>query len=137
MARELVLRSWCDGDHDEDVAAVVARTITVDRGEPIVLDLCEVCDKTVRDLLHLMGHGVPAKQAIVAPGERPFRGRGERINPRKPSEIPGGEPTRADGRDRRDCPECDYIGATRSAMGQHLKVKHGKKFTDYDWTPDK
>lgn len=29
----------------------------------------------------------------------------------------------------RKCGECSYVGATRSALGQHLKTKHNKSLT--------
>jgi hypothetical protein len=131
VARELRLITWCDGEHgDEDVAATVVRTLSVDGDKPVLLDLCEVCDKTVQDLILFMGRGVPASKAIAAPQARTRRA--ETLPVKAVAPRP-----RADGKDRVDCMEegCGYVGNTRSALGQHLTSKHGTKFSDYDWTP--
>jgi uncharacterized C2H2 Zn-finger protein len=131
VSRELKLLTWCDGDHDEDVVATVVRTLTVDGSKPVLLDLCDVCDKVVQDMIEFMERGVLASKAIATPVARV----------KKPDALPHRAvpeqvvPTRADGKDRVDCPECDYVGRTRSALGQHLTSKHGKKFSDFDWTP--
>jgi len=139
MARELKLITWCDGDHDHDEPATVVRTLTVDNCKPVLLDLCEPCDKVVQDMLSLMQQGVLADKAIVGSmtGPRP------RVVQSRPS------PTRSDsavsarrkqieasGQHRTDCAEedCDYVAPTRSALGQHLKMKHDAKLSDYDWS---
>lgn len=134
MSRELKLVTWCDGDHDGDVSATVVRTLTVDGSKPVLLDLCEVCDKIVEDLLVFMERGVQANKALVASGrvrkQLPTRA------PERTRTVPEqAVPTRADGRDRVDCPECDYVARTRGALGQHLRSRHSKTTTDYDWTP--
>ena len=126
MARELKLITWCDGDHEEDVPSTTVRRLSVDGGPTILLDLCDVCDKVVQDVFVLMDSGVPESKAIFEPTPTPRK--------RTPSTPPTTKPIRADGRDRRDCPECDYIGNTRSAMGQHLKQKHHKQLSDFDWS---
>lgn len=128
MARELKLVTWCDGEHDGDVPATTARTLAVDGSKPILLDLCETCDKVVQDMLAFMDRGVLASHAVSAPAARVRR---------SPGSVPLTPPQRRDGKDRADCMEegCGYVGRTRSALGQHLKSKHGTKFTDYDWTP--
>lgn len=129
MSRELKLITWCDGEHgDEDVRATVVRTLAVDGDKPVLLDLCEVCDKTVQDLMVFMERGVPASKAVSAPQTR-----GRKADT-LPVKAVAPRP-RADGKDRVDCPECEYVGNTRSALGQHLKTRHEKKFSDYDWTP--
>jgi hypothetical protein len=132
MARELQLVTWCDGDHETDVRATVVRTLSVDGGKPVLLDLCEPCDKAVQDVLVLMDAGVYADKALVAPGSRP---------PRAVRAVPDAQPEpsksqRADGRDRTDCVEdgCGYVAPTRSALGQHVKQKHETKLSNYDWT---
>ena len=142
MARELKLVVWCDGDHEEDTPSTVVRTLTVDTSKSVLLDLCDVCDKAVQDVLTLMEQGVLADKVITAPATRVHRPAATRAprgsNPGgKPSTTPGWEPVREDGRDRRDClePDCGYVGATRSALGQHILQKHGGKLSDYDWTP--
>jgi hypothetical protein len=129
---------WCDGDHEEDTPSAVVRTLTVDGGKPVLLDLCDVCDKAVQDVVTLMEQGVLADKAIAAPPTHRQARVPRGTNPGgKPSTTPGWVPVREDGRDRRDCvePDCGYVGATRSALGQHILQKHGGKLSDYDWTP--
>jgi hypothetical protein len=123
VARELKLVSWCDGEHheDEEVPAVVARTLSVDGGKPMLLDLCETCDKVVRDLIVFMDRGLLASRAVSVPGVR------KSDLPTRVTTVVGG------GKDRTDCPECGHVSPTRSAMGAHLKTKHQKKIRDYDW----
>lgn len=130
MARELRLITWCDGDHDEDVPATTVRTLTVDGGKPVLLDLCDVCDKIVQDMVVFMERGVLASKAIATPAARVPRTAALPTRAAPEQAVP----TRADGKDRVDCQDCDYVGRTRSALGQHLKSKHDKKFSDYDWT---
>lgn len=125
---------WCDGDHEEDTPSTVVRTLTVDGGKPVLLDLCEVCDKVVQDMIALMEAGVLADKAIAAPTTSKTRRPAPVPEGLPPAKTPGYVPVRADGKDRRDCPECEYVGRTRSAMGQHLKTKHGTLFSNYDWT---
>lgn len=130
MARELLLVQWCDGEHgDENVPAVVARTLALDTMGPILLDLCATCDKSVQDIALLMERGVPAEQAVVVPGTT--------VTPRQPRTVERIAPRVAsrmkDSVAWRTCPICGHTAPTRSANGQHLKQKHEKTLGDFDW----
>jgi hypothetical protein len=130
VARELRLDLWCDGEHgDEDVPATVTRTLTLDSGEPYLLDLCERCDKAVQDIALLMQRGVLAEQAIIAPGSTPPRKKGPLVPTAVASKMKQSVPWRT-------CPDCGYVTPTRSALGQHVKQKHEKLLRDYDWPVD-
>ena len=109
------------------------RVVSLDGGKPVLLDLCEPHDKVFADVATLMERG-----ATVGKSDRPSRSR--------KAASPDGttEPRRSQngrlippGSDRTDCvePDCGYVSPTRSALGQHVKQKHGKKLSDYDWTP--
>jgi hypothetical protein len=129
VTRELKLVLWCDGEHDEDVEAVMSRTVSVDGGKPMLLDLCETCDKVVQDMIAFMDRGVLASKAVAMPHARV----------RKSALLPVRERAgtgRVDGKDRTDCPEegCGHVSPTRSALGAHVKTAHGTKIRDYDWS---
>lgn len=128
MSREVKVVAWCDGGHGDQVEATVERVVSVDGGTATLLDLCASCDETVQAVLDLMSEGVAA-DTVAAPAPRRRPGTGT-----PPARRRGVAPHRADGRDRRDCPECEYVGPTRSALGQHLRSRHDAKFSDYTWS---
>lgn len=106
--KQVHVTAFCDGaDHEERTPAIIERTVRVDRGDPVVLDLCEGCDKTFIDLLVLMERGAPP-----APDHsRPSRLRGSGLST--------------------TCPECGKPSKTRSALGQHTRKIHGKGLKEY------
>jgi hypothetical protein len=128
MSREVQIVSWCDGDHEEATEAEVERVVSLDGGKAILLDLCEACDNEVfENLVWLMERGVEAaKVAPQRPHKPAFRTREGAWK----------------GKDRTDCPEKDidprtgkpYVANNRKALQSHLKQKHDKKLSDYDWS---
>jgi len=142
VSREVQIVRWCDGrDHEGPTRATVERTVSVDGGRIILLDLCEPCDKLVQEVLALMESGIEAAK-VMDPTPPP---RGNRKG--RPPGIPTSEKEDAaraarrqqihdEGQDRTDClePGCGYEGPTRSALGQHINSSHpGKKLSDYNW----
>jgi hypothetical protein len=134
MSKEVVVQSWCDGDHEERVAATVEREETLG-GEPYLLDLCGVCDLAFAEALGRvrvwLERGVPRSQAEAPPPRRVRHTTGQ------PSARPEFNTVQM-----RTCPEqgCvdprtneHYIAPTRTALGQHLKTKHGTRLGNYDW----
>lgn len=136
MSKEVQVVSWCDGDHEAQERAVMERIVTVDGGKPVVLDLCERCDKVMGDLLTLMERGAPAdgskpkRQHRKTPGPYQSTGSGGRVRVLA-ADMPMDcrEPGCVDPRTG-----VAYVAPTRSALGQHVKQKHHKLLSDYDWT---
>lgn len=104
MAKEVRVIAYCDGEHEHRVEADTERRETLD-GEPFVLDLCHACetefDAALSSVRKWLGRGVP-----VAMTQQPKK------KGRRPKDL-----TTA-------CNQCDYVGATRGALGQHLHAKH-------------
>jgi hypothetical protein len=109
--------AYCDGTHDEKVKATIERTVKIDNGKPVLLDLCEPCDKPFLALLDLMERGAPV--------EKPERPKRDRTGESRPSRIPGG-PVHL-----RTCPECGHVSPNRSTLGQHTRTQHGKGLRAY------
>jgi len=135
MAKEVVVQSWCDGDHEVREPATVEREESLG-GEPYLLDLCPVCDRAYTEALdrvrEWLERGVPRSQA-EAPPPSPKR-RSATGQPSATAEYNTPQ--------MRTCqePECidrrtgvQYIAPTRTALGQHLKSKHGTRLGDYSW----
>lgn len=117
MSKEIKIVAWCDGDHeDDDTIATVERLIWMDQGKPILLDLCDTCDKVMQDLQELMSRGVVADKTMVTPIKKPVWAE----NPDTPEKD-------------RTCPDgdCGFVAVTRQALGKHVRSKHGKSFKDY------
>lgn len=152
MSKEVTITAYCDGDHETKVLAVIERTLSVDDGTPMLVDLCETCDKAVQDIQVLMRQGIAASK--VNPPAPPKRKRksASRPTPKPESEqSPQAQYLTGLSREERErmaqikeCREPDcidprtgetYVAPTRSALGQHVKQKHGKLLSDYDWTP--
>jgi hypothetical protein len=82
--------------------------------------VCQECDQLFAILLQLMERGavveVPkAKKQKVSDG--PIRAQSKRV---PASELPT------------TCPDCGFHSVSRSALGQHLRMKHeGKGFKDF------
>jgi hypothetical protein len=138
MSKEVQIVPWCDGDHEEAVRAEVERTVAVDGSKTILLDLCQPCDKLFEDLSWLMERGVQADKV-----REPRRRKASEVRPvaETPRKRKGRQPP--PGAKRVDCqePSCldprtgePYMAPTRSALGQHIKQKHHKLLSDYDWT---
>lgn len=109
--KEVRLIPWCDGHDDEKVEAVIERTITIDGCKPVLLDLCDLCDKNVIVVAELLSRGVLA--------EKPKR---------KPKAKPKGDlltPADVDSQTTTACPRCGHNSPTRSALGAHTRTKHG------------
>lgn len=116
MSKQIQILAFCDGDHEQDTPATVERTLSLD-GKPWVNDLCERCDRQfIWPLLSLSEAGAEPPD----PPPRPSRSR-KGIGGAKPRNLPT------------VCPDCGYECPTRSALGQHVKAKHGKVLADYDW----
>jgi hypothetical protein len=130
MSKEVQIISWCDGDHEEDTPAAVERELSLDRSKPVLLDLCETCDKQVQDLQELMQQGV-----LVERAETQLRA-GRRI--RKAPEA--SDRSYPEPVEERTCPDKNcfsgvdggpLIAASRQALSSHTRKMHGKRFADY------
>lgn len=135
MSREVMILSWCDGDHEDKVRAEVERVVTLDGKRPRLVDLCRSCDKLFTDVEWLLDRGADAEE-VTEPKRRETREHPQRTAKRKPRRPPVGS-------DRVDCqePGCidprtgeQYVAPTRTALGQHVKSKHDKRLSDYDWS---
>lgn len=125
MSKEVVIQSWCDGEHERPVRATIERTESL--GQPIALDLCESCaalfEKDLDTVRAWLARGVPAEKASppVPKVGRPRAGVGGRPKPDMSALV------------WRTCPDCGYECPTRTALGQHTKTKHDKVLSDYTW----
>lgn len=127
--KEVQVVAWCDGTgHQHQEPATVERRESLS-GEPVVLDLCDLCNKSfdvdldaVRAWLE---RGVPVSETQP-------RKRGKSTGPRAGV---GGRPKRADmeAPGWRTCPDCGYECPTRTALGQHVKSKHNKVLSNYEF----
>ncbi len=129
--KEVTIVGYCDGTvhGDERVRSTIERVVSVDNSRPVTLDLCDECDLTVEALLMLMERGAVVKPnaAKKAPAKTPSKpapsAEGAARNNAPLTSIPVEGP--------HICPECQFESVSRSALGQHLKVKHDKGFKDY------
>lgn len=115
--REVIIVPWCDGHDDIKVEATVERTISIDGCKPVLLDLCDQCDKDVIIVSELMSRGVLAenpKRKPRKPKVQQFEGADE------PYPFVGGE----DPKTTTICRICGHDSPTRSALGAHVKTKH-------------
>lgn len=121
--KQVVIQSFCDLCADEGregVAADGERTF-----DGYLLDLCEMHETKVAELLVVLNgmfkQGAPVEQEVTVPRKR---GR------------PVGRPRNEDMNSLayRTCQDCGYVTPTRSAMGQHVKQRHGKVLGDYTWS---
>lgn len=107
MARELIVKTWCDNTerHGSGVN-IEAQTyvVAIDGGKPRQLDLCDVCTK---ELL------VPLRELLDAHGQ-PLDA--EPIAPASSSEKTG-----------KLCPDCGKSYGTNKGLREHRKNVH-------DWT---
>jgi hypothetical protein len=136
VSKEVQIVAWCDGEHSgEVVLATVEREVSLDKGPPIVLDLCDVCDKVVQDLQALMGRGVRVRHQPRRSHTKIDPGKGPKPGPDGPVVEPWSEPE-----EERTCPDerCTggedggaYVAPTRSALNQHVRKIHHTKFADY------
>ena len=113
--------AFCDGEHEERTRAVTERTIKIDGGEPVLLDLCEPCDKPFLDMLVLMERGAVVERTKGPKGKRS----GTPSRETRPSRLPGMDVTNL------TCPECGHVSPSRSALGQHTRSRHGKGLKEY------
>lgn len=139
MSKEVQVVAWCDGEHDERVPATVERRGPLD-GETYLLDLCERCDRAYArawaQVQEWLARGVSEGRARKSPYPKNRAPRGQGTTPPPSPEF--------DTPFMRTCQEPDcidertgvrYVAPTRSALGQHVKVKHdNKRLADYDWS---
>ena len=124
--KQIEVHAFCDSPAHADreqVPATVERVLTIDQYGPGVLDLCAPCDEAFNYW-----------RAVIREAPDP---------PEKKRSYPKGRASRRTDIDdgtsefERTCqePDCAYGAApTRSALGQHVKSRHGKALADYDWT---
>lgn len=118
MAREVILRTWCDLCLDNDVneeGVELAPLLLPEVGgnKPRVLALCEV---------HLKELYQPLVDALVEHGQM-VDDDGNPTGPRgryKKAASKGG-----DGEDWA-CPACDHVSPNRAALNSHARGRHGK-----------
>lgn len=138
MSKEVMVVAWCDGTiHEVQERAEVERTVQVDGGVPVTLDLCLVCNKVFDDLASLMQRGAPVNDV---PKRSP-----KAQNPPPEEGVSGSKRTSKRLTEEnlpKACPEenCidprtneQYVAPSRAALGQHLKIKHDKRLGDYTW----
>lgn len=100
--KEVTVQAWCDGHHPEGrINAPNERTMTLNGGSAVVLDLCDRCLDSLVALYEAGGH----------PPTNVSRGT-----------LPVNSTT---------CPECGLVSASRSALGQHLRRAHDTGIKDY------
>lgn len=120
--KRIRIEAFCDNplthDEEDEVPAVVERTLTMDDSGPRLVDVCEPCDRMLDLVRALIGRGVTPEQ-MSAPLKK---GR-----PSLPLDCR--EPGCIDPRTG-----VPYVGSSRSALGTHVKDSHGKSLRDYDWT---
>jgi ssDNA-binding Zn-finger/Zn-ribbon topoisomerase 1 len=123
VAKELVIRAWCDvclADDDKNVPSVLTVTMAVDALTK-ELDLCPEhapAAEEVRAFLELYG-AVPDTPGLKR-DSRYSTNRGANTG----VTMPDGHRVSSDSPPARTCPECQVELVTRSAMLQHLKLKH-------------
>lgn len=125
--REIQVNAFCDLDHDEKVPATIERTVSIDGSDVVVLDLCDEHDSEVFTIvLVAMERGA----VVQAPPEQPKQRakRAGRKNPHHERRYESEYPT--DPR-YRTCPDCGFVSVSRSALGQHVSVRHQKGLSDY------
>lgn len=113
--KQVTITAFCDGNHQGLVESAVERTVTVDGSKPVVLDLCPECDKAIQALLALMDQGAVLGKGGVPQPAKP------KARKRAPAAPKTGEHV---------CPMCGFVSSTRAALGQHLRHRHDKGFTD-------
>jgi hypothetical protein len=134
MSREVVIKRWCDGVHEQPVEAIVEHRIALDTRKPVVVDLCQACDQAFGLFEDLVRRGVPADKADPLP--RPQRVTQARTEGavRAPG-VTRGRPL--DTSIERPWPctdeDCDYPGAIRrSGIGKHMRDMHHMNLAQYD-----
>lgn len=117
--KEVMIVAYCDGNHEGRTPSAVERTVTIDGSKPVVLDLCGECDKAILALLTLMEQGavVPRREAQAA---------AKAPTPKKKKDK---KSEKSDDEDH-TCPDCGHKSPNRTALGQHLRNRHGKGFRD-------
>lgn len=111
--REIVVVDWCDNtdahpDPDKKVRAHFIDLPVKIGDEEAVLALCDRCYLPLNAVLTLMAFGVNPKARKQRNVVRP----------------------RVDASDT-NCPECAYVGPSRSALGLHTRTHHGKGLKEY------
>lgn len=96
--REIQVIKWCDGEHEERVAADITHTISVDGSKEFEIDLCYTCDTVmVLPLLSVAEEVLPKKK----------RG------PKKQDLTT-------------TCSICGFVSSSRDALGVHARRTHNK-----------
>ena len=119
--KTVVVQSYCDLDSEPgEVPATDEVTY-----EGRLLDVCaehkQVVEDAIQAVADLFASGVPIGEAPKA--SRPRKGVGGRApNPDMSTLF------------MRTCQDCGYAPPTRSALGQHVKQKHAKVLSNYDWS---
>lgn len=108
--KEVTIVGYCDGGHDLRVVSAVERTVQIDGSKPVVLDLCEECDKSILALLMLMERGTVLVKKAKEPKEPKPENRQDKLST--------------------TCPECGHVSTSRQGLGQHLRSQHNIGFRD-------
>lgn len=114
--KEVTIVAYCDGNHENREPSSVERTVTIDGSKPVILDLCGECDKAILALLALMEQG-----AVLPQAKKPAA---KKASPTEASVT-------ALSNESLSCPECEYTGPNRAALGQHTRGSHGKGLKEY------
>lgn len=113
--KEVQVLAFCDNAiaHDEaKVPAVSERTMSLDGGVEVVLDLCGTCEGGVwQTLLDLYGLGTKAT------------GKAKRKTARK--QVVPAAPVVGHVTSATTCPRCGHDAPSRSALGSHTRAVHG------------
>lgn len=114
MAKQVTITPYCDGEHMVRVVGEAERTISIDGGRPVVLDLCPEHNEIVQAVLTLMANGAP----VAWPTKRKASsGPRSSYTTDLTCPIPGHE---------------TYVAPTRTALGSHARSKHDMTLRELD-----
>lgn len=120
MSKEVLIVSYCDGEHEHRTEASHEHTLTLDGEQPVELDLCDGHEQLMESVRALVDRGTPVKR-----GAKP-----------KPAKTMASRPGPKPSNEYLSCPEpgCTGGGKGRVGLAQHVMRVHGKGLADYDTT---
>lgn len=124
MAREVIVRTWCDPCLAEDrhTEAEELPPLALTGRKPRVVALCEVHRKELFDPLAqlLADHGQPVDESTSSL--------------RIPKSSPTAKPSTS-GSSELKCPGCEYIAPNRSSLQSHARAQHNTTLAELAGEP--